>query len=35
MMRALLIDQKHIVEAPMGIKYLKTEHGITIDNNKQ
>lgn len=34
-MRTLLIDQKLIVEARMGIKYLKTEHAITIDDNKQ
>ena len=33
-MRTLLIDQKHIVEAQMGIKCLKTERGIRIDNNK-
>ena len=35
MVRTLLIDQKRIVEARMGIKYLKTVHGITIDDNKQ
>ena len=35
MMGTLLIGQKHIAEAHVGIKYLKTERGITIDNNKQ